>query len=256
MIGARARLLLSSVLVLVVACGRSSTTPTVPNTPSPAASGVRVAVLLDGDPANVQGFCGLGVTLSTRVSNESSLPLRVSGLKMDFATMTRACVNRSAPIDSTADIVVRPGSTETIRAFDAGGTVCAGSNAPGCDWTASAQVSTDRGPAVGTLRFSTSGRRDPEGVAPSVPLRDGTVVSGTLRLPVSVVEGCGCVNSARTYMWLFDDRGRVLLRKGPYDLGDIWSLDTTQFKNGSYVLRASQSCCAILGEAVRVTIQN
>lgn len=242
-------------------CGRPPADPSSPGSPPPppTVAEAGVTVLLDGKATNTVGYCNLGLMLTTQVTNRSSRPLRVSNLQMDYtAEPGWGCSKHTAPIEGRSDVLVEPERTETVRVFDAAGTLCLPpAGGTDCRWTARARVETDQGEATGSLQVTTTSPQFAPGMPAPVISHppDGAVVSGTVRVSATVVEDCGCVIRARTYVWLFGDSDGALFRSGPHDL-DPWHWDTTRFPNGSYVLRASQNCCAVLGDPVRVTVRN
>jgi hypothetical protein len=241
------RLRVTLVALLPLAC-HSSTSPS---------RALHVDLTVNG--AKLGSFsCRGGLVFTTRATDVSSGPVQIQSLSLRFTPKEGGCAAQVAPIDPNGRWTIREGGTVEVRRVDLAGLLCESPGAtPGCSWLATAEVATDTGPASDQIAFATNRTAEHcEGVVPLInsPV-NGAVVSGTIEIDATVVEGVGCVNSARTIIEGFSEQGaRVFSAR--IDVGELFRWDTTSVSNGRYWITAAQNCCGIPSTPVVVTVRN
>jgi hypothetical protein len=238
-------------LLLSVACGEDS-----PGRPD----SVPMLVDLSLNDQKMGAFsCSEGLFFAVDVANPSSDAARLERLSVRFTPTEGPCQQFDAPVQAALSLSLEAGGRVQARRFDAAGQICQPPyGEPGCAWTATAEVTSDQGTERDQLGFLTyRPSADCAGVVPRiVEPSDGALLTGGVEVLATVVEGAGCVMSARTIIRGFDADGRPVFTSGPLDLAEPYRWDTTRVPNGPYWLTAQQNCCGIPSEPTVVTVRN
>jgi hypothetical protein len=203
--------------------------------------------------------CQEGLFFSTRITNTSATAIALRTLRVHFSPWFGDCVEFDEPISPELSGTLAPNETRELRRFDAAGQLCGGPyGAPGCAWEARAEVATDAGRAETRMGFATFRPRAACDVVPQVLFpEDGAVISGVVRISVTVPEGAGCNNSARTQVEVFRADGRrVLATMSGLDYGEVLRWDTRGQPNGLHWITAYQNCCGVRSAPVVVRVVN
>jgi len=228
--------------------------------PAASTGELRVELTLNGGRLGSHS-CDLGLFFATRITNASTQPLQVHRLAVRFVSNSAACTSQVAAIDSQVSIGLEPGAVAAVRRFDAAGQLCqAPRGGPECAWTAIAEATSALGTTRDELGFATYLPGEDRGCAGVTPRlvapADGAVLSGTVDVVATVAESASCVNSARTIIEGFSERGVPAFRSSSLDLGEPFRWNTRDVANGRYWITAYQNCCRVRGAPVVVTVRN
>jgi hypothetical protein len=139
------RLRVLTVALLGLAC-RSSTDPS---------RALHIDLTLN-DVKSGSFSCHGGLFFSTRATNVSKDAVEIQGLTLRFNATGGSCMPQVAPIDSSGHYTIREGVTVEVRRIDLAGQLCESAGAiPGCTWVATADVTSDTGPASDQITFTT-----------------------------------------------------------------------------------------------------
>lgn len=233
-----------------------STSPSAPPS-TPAHTDFSVALTVNG--YDLGSFdCGKAMSLSTTATNRSGVPVDLRRLTIRFTPLSGQCHEHVATIDPTLDVRLPGTGTRELRRFDASGDLCQEPDGvPGCTWRAQADVHTDAGAVRDQITLATFSSAKHCGVVPQLTAPvDGAVVSGVVDVQASIVEGDGCVITARSVIEGFSAHGSLVFRSGELDLGDAYRWDTRSLPEGRYWITAYQNCCRIRSAPTVVRVRH
>lgn len=247
------------VWALAAACGTaptSATGVTAPTpTPLPLNTAARLVLRTPNTLGQPSGYCFHGIPIETRVFNDSASPLSLKRVALTFTPASGAC-SMTQSVSAVASSVVAPGSEGLLGVQDVAPLLCSQmALGASCAWEVEAEIQTERERVLGHLRLVTTN----DGLAGGPPVihqpADGALLSGVAVVLASVAEGCGRVNTARTFVGAFSEGGDLIASAGPFEF-DPWRWNTRNVPNGRYVLRAWPNSCPVLGPPVSVTVRN
>lgn len=229
-----------ALIVALLAAGCGSSTPTAPQQPQGHAA---ADLKLNAQKAGTFDCAG-GLFFTTRVDNQTTAPVAVSALALNFTRVAgQGCSDHPAPIDSAMAVSVPAGLSSELRRVDLAGDLCSPpSGAPGCQWLAKATISTSFGTLTDEIGFTTAGSANTQNPAASgcpAPSIDapqmGEIVHGVVRVECNLPKKLpgGCDTPYMYFRWNGPTYLTGLMVGGPRYL---YFVDTRLVKNANYGL--------------------